>query len=48
MQNSSVHAIDISEDTKMTRIYLASPSSFFESDVQTSEKNKENYPEKEQ
>ncbi|MDC1188304.1 hypothetical protein N8089_00785 [Flavobacteriales bacterium] len=48
MQNSSVHAIDISEDTKMTRIYLASPSSFFESDVQTSEKNKETYPEKEQ
>ena len=48
MQNLSVHAIDISEDTKMTRIYLASPSNFFESDVQPNEKNKETYPEKEQ
>ena len=46
MQNISVHALDISEDTKITRIYLVYPSSFFESDVQTNEKNKETSPEK--
>lgn len=37
MQNSNVYAVGVSEDVKMTRFYLASPSSFFGSNAETEE-----------
>lgn len=29
MHNSNVHALGVSEDVKMTRVYLATPANFF-------------------
>tara|TARA_B100000683_G_scaffold223903_2_gene221950 strand:- start:849 stop:998 length:150 start_codon:yes stop_codon:yes gene_type:complete len=37
MQNLNVHALDVSEDVKMTRVFLACPSSFFETNVEIEE-----------
>jgi len=45
MQNSNVHALGVSEDVKMTRIFLASPSNFFRTNAAAEENLDEIYAE---
>ena len=43
MQNSNVHAVGVSEDVKMTRVFLASPTNFFGINAETEENIEDNY-----
>lgn len=37
MKHSNVHALGVSEDVKMTRIYLATPANFFGTNAEVEE-----------